>query len=300
MSLSLSTFWGKLLASFGNRKLENNFCQHLYCPMRSITHSKELGANFLGLGPCFPHRPRSLQCSASISVDQGRVDLVLSCLFVPFFPDLRPQLLDLCVQTLCYMLCFYTIHMFWFNGSSIAFAVMFPMLFSIAFITAKHWNALAMWPFSECTKHSLFSRLFRFFTEHQADMEAAKLSQGHTRGGREFYSKFLLRNRYRDLKVNCWFLIIYRILRELIEDGEKLFTEVGDYRKAIAEYVTRCGELERTQSDNDELTLSVEGDDYPGEIWSPSCYYAQLVFFWNFLGLDAFFHSLQLDWTISC
>ncbi|KAL3090199.1 hypothetical protein niasHS_006651 [Heterodera schachtii] len=133
--------------------------------------------------------------------------------------------------TLCYMSCFYVLHATVFKGSFLSFVLVYPLLAALSVFTAKQWNDLAT-----------------YANERQADMEAAKMSQLHTRGGREFYSKFLLRNR---------------LLRELVDGGDKLFTEVGDYRKAIAEYVLRYDDIGTVRSENEQLSISMEGDDIP-------------------------------------
>uniref|UniRef100_A0A914HBQ2 Uncharacterized protein n=1 Tax=Globodera rostochiensis TaxID=31243 RepID=A0A914HBQ2_GLORO len=137
-------------------------------------------------------------------------------------------------HTLCYMCSFYVLHMFVFKGSSLSFALCYPILFALAVITSKQWTDLAI-----------------YLNERKANMEAAKLSQRHTKGGREFYTKFLLRNR---------------ILRELVEGGDKLFSEVGGYQKAIADYVARYDDIGTVRSENEQLTLCIEGDDMPGEL----------------------------------
>ena len=56
-------------------------------------------------------------------------------------------------------------------------------------------------------------------------------------------------------------LLIYLFRLISWKDGHKLFTPIGDKRHAIAKYVTRYDELKNAQSENEELTYAVQGDD---------------------------------------
>jgi hypothetical protein len=49
----------------------------------------------------------------------------------------------------------------------------------------------------------------------------------------------------------------------LVNGGEKIFTPIGDIKKSIAHYVSRYGGVNDIKSENEELTISIAGDDLP-------------------------------------
>nr|CAD2183350.1 unnamed protein product [Meloidogyne enterolobii] len=128
------------------------------------------------------------------------------------------------------MMCFYALHVFAFRGDSLVFAVALPILAGIAIYAAVNWNKLGI-----------------FMNEYHADVMAANLSVLHTKGGQEYYMKFLSRNR---------------ILRDLVSGGDKLFSPIGEVKRSIAKYVSRYDGINDVSSNNDQLTLSILGDDY--------------------------------------
>uniref|UniRef100_A0A1I8BRG6 ABC transmembrane type-1 domain-containing protein n=1 Tax=Meloidogyne hapla TaxID=6305 RepID=A0A1I8BRG6_MELHA len=138
----------------------------------------------------------------------------------------RPFLLT---QVFTFMLCFYTLHIFVYKGDSIVFLIALPILAGMAIYSAFGWNKLAI-----------------YLNEYHADVMAANLSVMHTKGGQEYYLKFLTRNR---------------ILRNLVNGGDKLFSPIGEVKMSIAKYVSRYDGINDVSSDNDQLTLSILGDD---------------------------------------
>lgn len=49
----------------------------------------------------------------------------------------------------------------------------------------------------------------------------------------------------------------------MVNGGEKIFTPIGDIKKSIAHYVSRYGGVNDIKSENEELTISIAGDDLP-------------------------------------
>nr|CAD2137472.1 unnamed protein product [Meloidogyne enterolobii] len=169
--------------------------------------------------------------STFVLSDEALAFLVARDLYAVQKPYLLTQeALTYFCHVLTFMLCFYALHVFAFRGDSLVFAVALPILAGIAIYAAVNWNKLGI-----------------FMNECHADIMAANLSVLHTKGGQEYYMKFLSRNR---------------ILRDLLSGGDKLFSPIGEVKRSIAKYVSRYDGINDVSSNNDQLTLSILGDDY--------------------------------------
>lgn len=54
----------------------------------------------------------------------------------------------------------------------------------------------------------------------------------------------------------------FRLLREALEDGPKVFTPAGNLNGVGLNYVFRYGKLKEMTEENDELAPAFEGDDF--------------------------------------
>lgn len=55
---------------------------------------------------------------------------------------------------------------------------------------------------------------------------------------------------------------LFRLLREALEDGPKVFTPAGNLNGVGLNYVFRYGKLKEMTEENDELAPAFEGDDF--------------------------------------
>lgn len=55
---------------------------------------------------------------------------------------------------------------------------------------------------------------------------------------------------------------LFRLLREVLEDGPKLFASAGNLNGVGLNYVFRYGKLKEMMEENDELAPVLEGDDF--------------------------------------
>jgi hypothetical protein len=56
-----------------------------------------------------------------------------------------------------------------------------------------------------------------------------------------------------------------RLLREMVQRGDKLFTKMGDVKGATTKYLGQYAEVNETNSEFEELMPTNEGDDLPEE-----------------------------------
>ncbi|CAJ0582245.1 unnamed protein product, partial [Mesorhabditis spiculigera] len=115
-----------------------------------------------------------------------------------------------------------------FKGSFTSFVVFYCLFTAAAIYGSHHWHLL-----------------YRYITDIHADSTSARLSSSHSAGGREYYYKWLKRNR---------------ILRELCDPLYTKVTWSGDVRGIPTKIVTRYDLLKDADEDDVELSDVVGGD----------------------------------------
>jgi len=125
----------------------------------------------------------------------------------------------------------YFVHQKFFNKTAVSFAAAYTVLLALTIVGSREWH-----------------RSYRYLNDCHADSSAARLSPEHCEGGREFYVKFLRRNR---------------ILRSLMDpdDAMKTFEDVGNVKSAVTSYLLRYDLVKDVMVEDEQLRPMLQGDD---------------------------------------